>query len=579
MYVSAPLRSGEQIVGAVLAGNNMDALTAELQGSAVAQVAVYGADAQLLQTSLELNDITRQALVLDTALQRQALATDGRNVPVRSLTMGGVPYRAAYAPLNYGQSTPGVVAVLIPDNLPFATGVARQLTAIMAAGITGMAVAMVFVGVAFMAGRTQRVQNTAEALAAGHKTARTHMQPVDEAGAAGAALDQYANRVLREQNVMQQALQRQRRETNHLAAVLTALPDGVIVQDTTGNLTFVNESARRLLNTSTNIQENFARMVQKIRGDRARHPLAPGLYAIGDPQRIEMGERMLNAQAAAITSVGGEQVGTVIVMRDMTDMVQQEQKRERLLQAVEEQVQSPLMDIAQASAFDDTPLDDFTREITKRAVALQKLVVEMREITTVDASDIQQSQKQIRLDTFIWAVANEWRQIAQAAGLQFYVSIDRSGLHILGEERRLRWAVGNIIDNAIKYTPPGGAVTLEVNGESRGQALMRVRDNGAGIAAEELPRVTTRFYRGNPVTQTGAIIRTPGMGQGLFTAEQIFKAHGGFLRVRSKPGTGTAVYFSLPVTSAQSLDLPRLVEDFEGETVRLPENQFPDLRL
>ncbi|MEL7234288.1 MAG: HAMP domain-containing sensor histidine kinase, partial [Chloroflexota bacterium] len=321
------------------------------------------------------------------------------------------------------------------------------------------------------------------------------------------------------------------------------------------------------------------RMIQKISGSNKRHTLAPGFYAIGDPQRIEMGEKMLNAQAAAITSVSGEQVGTVIVMRDMTEMVRQEQRRERLLQAVEEQVQAPLQDIARASAYDDTPLDDFTREITKRAVALQKLVVEMREITTVDVDEIQQVQKQIRLDTFIWAVANEWRQIAQAAGLQFYVSIERNGMHVLGEERRLRWAVGNIIDNAIKYTPPGGSVTLEVTGESKGQALMRVRDNGAGIAAAELPHVTTRFYRGNPVTKTGAIIRTPGMGQGLHTAEQIFKAHGGFLRVRSKPSIGTAVYFSLPVTSAQSLDLPRLQEDFEGETVKLPENQFPDLRL
>ncbi|MEO1440276.1 MAG: ATP-binding protein, partial [Chloroflexota bacterium] len=535
--------------------------------------------AQLLQTSLDLDDPTRQALTLDTALQRQALATDGRNVPVRSLTISGVPHRAAYIPLNYGQSTLGVVAVLIPDNLPFATGVARQLTAVMAAGIAGMAVVVTFVGVAAISSRTERVQRTAEALAAGHKTARTRMRPVDEAGAAGAALDQYANRVLREQNAMQQTLQRQRRETNHLASVLTALPDGVIVQDTAGNLTFVNEAARRLLNTSTNIQENFARMIQKISGSNKRHTLAPGFYAIGDPQRIEMGEKMLNAQAAAITSVSGEQVGTVIVMRDMTEMVRQEQRRERLLQAVEEQVQAPLQDIARASAYDDTPLDDFTREITKRAVALQKLVVEMREITTVDVDEIQQVQKQIRLDTFIWAVANEWRQIAQAAGLQFYVSIERNGMHVLGEERRLRWAVGNIIDNAIKYTPPGGSVTLEVTGESKGQALMRVRDNGAGIAAAELPHVTTRFYRGNPVTKTGAIIRTPGMGQGLHTAEQIFKAHGGFLRVRSKPSIGTAVYFSLPVTSAQSLDLPRLQEDFEGETVKLPENQFPDLRL
>lgn len=577
LFVSVPLRADGRIVGVVLAGNDLSGVVSSLQDSAVTQVAVYGGDGQLLQTTFNLNDAVRNQLAINPALMNQTLTTDGRDVPVTSVTVAGTPYRAAYTPLIYGGDVLGAVSVLMPDNLPFATEISRQLTAVLAAAVAGAAVVTGFMGVSLFAARVGRVQRTAEALAEGDAQARTKMRPTDEAGAAGAALDAYAEQVQVQQSAMQQALQRQRREAHHMTAVLESLPDGVLVQDTAGRVTFVNDAARRLLASVQGGQQHVLHALHALTIEPAGKPITPGVYALGDPQRVALGERMLNAQAAAIQTVNGERVGTVVVMRDMTEMVRQEQRRERLLQAVEQEVQSPLAELVQASALTGAPLDDFAREITKRAVALQKLVVEMRELTNVD--NIQQAQERIRLDTLVWTVANEWRQIAQAADLKLRVMIERSGLHVLGDERRLRWAIGNVLDNAIKYTPPGGTVTLEVNGEQKGQALMRVRDSGVGILPEELPQVTTRFYRGNPTTSTGEIIRTPGMGQGLHTAQQIFDAHGGFLKVRSKVGIGTAVYFSLPVTSSESLDLPRLMEDFEGETVQLPEDFMPGLKL
>src|SRR5262249_44308467 len=140
------------------------------------------------------------------------------------------------------------------------------------------------------------------------------------------------------------------------------------------------------------------------------------------------------------------------------------------------------------------------------AIVLQKLVVEMREITMPDAPRVREGQRPLRLETLVWAIANEWRQVAAAANLALEVLIERKGLYILGDERRLRWAIGNLVDNAIKYTPPGGKLTIEIQGEGNGQAQLRIRDNGVGIAADELPQVFTRFYRGTPVTREGYMI-------------------------------------------------------------------------
>jgi signal transduction histidine kinase len=198
------------------------------------------------------------------------------------------------------------------------------------------------------------------------------------------------------------------------------------------------------------------------------------------------------------------------------------------------------------------------------------LVVEMREVSTGDAAPLASDRQQaLHLDTLVWTIANEWRQVASAANLTFDVVIAQKGLHVLGDERRLRWAIGNIVDNAIKYTLPGGKLSLEVQGENNGRAMLRLRDNGVGIAPDELPNVCTRFYRGNPTTADGRTLRIPGTGQGLSIAKQVIESHGGAIQIKSKPGVGTAVYFALPLTAPMSLELPQLQADMEGETVRL----------
>jgi signal transduction histidine kinase len=198
------------------------------------------------------------------------------------------------------------------------------------------------------------------------------------------------------------------------------------------------------------------------------------------------------------------------------------------------------------------------------------MILELYDLTGANLHKQPDQQRPIHLDSLVWAIANEWRQVAQAQNLSFHVIIERSGLYVLGQERRLRWAIGNIVDNAIKYTPPGGDLTLEIKDDvSDEMAHLRIRDNGVGITREELPHVTNRFYRGRPVTQAGRAINVPGSGQGLTTAAQIFEAHGGKIEVRSKQWVGTAVYFTLPLTAEHGYELPHVAAQLDGKTIPL----------
>jgi signal transduction histidine kinase len=209
--------------------------------------------------------------------------------------------------------------------------------------------------------------------------------------------------------------------------------------------------------------------------------------------------------------------------------------------------------------------------MNRHTLALQRLALEMRELTDPNVSALpDHTQQPIPLDTLIWSVANEWRQIAHANNLKLHVIIEKGGLQVVGSERRLRWALGNLVDNAIKYTPPGGDLTLEIRADNGSdQAHLRIRDNGVGIAQAELPYIFQRFYRGRPVTPEGRVIRVPGTGQGLTTARQIITAHGGTLIIKSRQGLGTAAYITLPLTAGVQMSLPRMTDELDGETMQL----------
>jgi signal transduction histidine kinase len=579
LYTAVPVFLNAEQVGIALVGGSAEAVLAELKGGALADVVLYGPDGAVLQTTFEQPD-TLRSLSLPPEVFNQVLSSVGQ-VPVQTLNIGGTAYQGAYFAFSYGPSTLGVVGTLMPDDLPFATEIGRQMVALMASALAGAAVIAAFIGISRFSNRVERVTRAAQALAAGQGTTRTGMKAVDEIGAMGRALDQYADYAQEKQDELRVQLRRQRREVTHLVAVMESIPDGVVVQDLDGRVVLMNEQARGLLGSQRVFRSSGLHELTAVVTDVLGPSLAPGLYALGDPQRIGLDDKMLSAQAAAVMSTSDNRLGTVIVLRDISEQVRQERAREALLGRLMEDIQQPIANMARSGITSQTPMvSAFAREMTRHAVALQKMIVDMRELTDASPPVIQRAQKAIRLETLVWAVANEWRQVAQAANLTLHIIIERKGLYVLGDERRLRWAMGNIVDNAIKYTPPGGALTLEIQEEFGTMGRLRVRDNGVGIAPDELPHVFTRFYRGNPVTKAGRVIRVPGMGQGLSVAKQIFEAHGGGLQIKSNQWIGTAVYMALPLTAGDGFDLPRIEDsDMDGETVLLDKQKPIDVEI
>jgi two-component system, OmpR family, sensor histidine kinase ResE len=534
-----------QNVGTAQAGVALLRWIDDVRNGAAAEVGFYSND-NLLATTVDS---------IPTSLPTQYLETPGEE-PFQALELNGSNYLGSYFPLRNGTDALGV---FVPDNAPFAVEAGQQLVSLtLATVVAGIIIALFFMSNYFL-DRVNKVRQVTESLAEGDFGARTGMLATDEIGALGHALDRYTESVQERHDSLRASLRRQRREIEHLTAVIESLPDGVIIEDLDGNVTLINERAKRLIGENHNFFKRAElREITSVVTDTLGPAYAPGLYSLGTPQRMELDGKMLRVQAFAVMSLADQRVGTVIVVRDVTRESQRERARNVQLDRMSASVERERPVTAEVA---------FSREIKRHVGSLQKLIVEMRELVSdTDAQLVNHTARNMPLETLIWAVANEWKQVAQAANVTLNVSVERRGLHIVGDERRLRWALGNIIDNAIKYTPPGGKVSLEIKDEESGFARLRVRDNGVGIAADELPHVFTRFYRGTPVSVSGRALRVPGTGQGLTVARQIIESMGGRVHLRSSPGIGTAVYFTLPLNVAVP-ELEHISDDSDEETL------------
>lgn len=567
LYTAVPIWANEELVGVALVGRSLANVVSELRSSAIAHVTLYDAEGQVLNTSLDLATVSPASLQLDPLILAQVTSA---GAPVEAAAqISNTPYRALYLPLTMGNTTPMTVGVLLPDTLPFVTELGRQMASLFAAALAGTAVVVAFAAMSRVASRVERVTEVANAIAQGQVAARVEMPARDEVGRMAAALDSVASSIEAREDKFRTLLRRERRERSYMLSILESIPDGVLVYDKEGRLILMNQPARGFLGADA---LKRAAELQPVADAVLGPSIAPGLYSLGDPREIDNGGQILKAQAAAVITNQQQTLGMVVILRDITDEVKQAQVREQMLAQLSADVQQPLATLSQQSALHASPLvNEFAREIARHSAALQKMIVDMRELTQYNRTSARHVQRPLAVETLLWALVNDWRQIAAAAGLTLQTEIGQTNLYVLGDESKLRLALGNVIDNAIKYTPAGGSVSLEIKGEVNGAVHVRVRDNGVGISRDDLGNLFVPFYRGTPVTAKGEIIHVPGMGQGLAIARQIIEAHGGVLKVKSRMGVGTAVYLALPLTAGVPLTMPP-VEYQDSATIVLPDN-------
>lgn len=555
LMTASPILRKDSVVGVAVAGALLDQVAASLRGSSLTDLAFYGPNGELLYRTL--NADSPDQFGLSSGTLKQALYTADQ-VPISSLQFSSGSYYAAYVPLIVESAPIGVLGILEPNGLFLATESSRNLLSLSLSVLAGTVTLSAFGLMTIGLRRLTKVTTVARALASGNRYARTEMKATDEIGELGRNLDMYARRTQKQTDSLELSLRQQRRETTRISAVLESIPNGVIVQDLDGRVVLMNTPALTLLGSQRAFRSSPLNELTAMVTDTLGAALAPGIYTLGDPQRVPMDGKMLHAQAAAVLALSEKRrIGTVIVLRDITDEVRREQERNAMLNDLARDVRNPLTAKMPPGSTEDA-LKAFIREVNHNAIALQRMISEIRDLSTTDAKGVKAGQRALPVEPLLWNLTSEWQPVAQSHGVELHLMILRRGLHVLGDERRLRWGIGNLIDNAIKYTPKGGHITLMLLADDDDHsARFSLRDTGVGISEADMPHIFTRFYRGKPADAQGRLLQTPGTGQGLFIAQRVIEAHGGTLGISSEPHQGTEVTFALPLTADITLDVSR----------------------
>jgi signal transduction histidine kinase len=188
-------------------------------------------------------------------------------------------------------------------------------------------------------------------------------------------------------------------------------------------------------------------------------------------------------------------------------------------------------------------LADCVEESDRVLVMLNTLM----DISEAESGAMQLQREPVALGDVVARATDLYREVADAKGVAMVV---RSGTDaqdatsqpdavVMGDRTRLEQVAANLIDNALKYTPPGGRVEVEIGADDQG-AMLRVRDTGPGIPAAEMPRIFDRLFRGD----TSRTER--GLGLGLSLVKAVVEAHGGTVSVESEPGRGAVFTVRLP---------------------------------
>ena len=174
---------------------------------------------------------------------------------------------------------------------------------------------------------------------------------------------------------------------------------------------------------------------------------------------------------------------------------------------------------------------------------MSRLILELLDVSRIETGRLEIRREPIAWPQFVRDVVH--RHHTAVSDRRFHLQVPEGTRHVVGDRDRLEQVLGNLLENAVKYSPEGSDVMVNV--EDRGeQFVTSVCDRGIGIPADELAQVFERFHRGRHVSSTNY----GGLGLGLYITKQIIERHGGTIWVESKEGAGTTFYFSLPNEAA-----------------------------
>ncbi len=360
-----------------------------------------------------------------------------------------------------------------------------------------------------------------------------------------------AHRVQRVIHVRDEAIAEERARLEQFLSAIEASPNGVMLLDASEHITWISAAAADHfgLNQQRDLQQRVTNLV--------RQPAFVQYLAAGDYRDAVKCPSSRGAQAMLLIQVRGYGDGLKLVLsQDITERERADLMRRDFVANVSHEIRTPLTVL---NGFIETlgalPLTEVERKrvialMAQQADRMQGLVSDLLTLAQIEGSPRPSADRWIKVDNLMERIETDGLALSRGRHpMSFTTDAQGKQCELAGIESEWLSAMGNLVSNAVRYTPEGAAIDVRWTKLPDGGAEFSVKDGGIGISPEHIPRLTERFYRvdGSRSRDTG------GTGLGLSIVKHVVQRHGGELRITSEPGKGSTFTLTVPAARVRAV--------------------------
>jgi len=527
-------------------GTTFDAQARRYTDLLGARVTIIGPDGTVLGESHE--DRTQMDNHLARPEVQQALGT-GQGSSVRFSRTVGYEMLYVAVPMRDGARVLGIARVALPLRQVEAHVTRLRGAILLATLLAGLGATLLAVLIAERTARPVRqLTEVVQCMATGDLDARLLPLTQDEVGTLTRSFNQMADR-------LRETITTLTEERGRLNAVLDNLTNGVVITDAADRIRLINPAAARLLGTdeTSALGRSFAQVARDHRIIDLWRQCRTGGEEQAAP--VEVDRQGMFLQVVVTPQPGAEPGTCLIILQNLTRVRRLETVRRDFISNISHELRTPLaslkalVDTLRDGALADPPAAQrFLNRMDAEVDALTQMVRELLELSRIESGRAPFRLAQAPVADVVLPPAERLRPQAERAELQLTVDLPPDLPPVLVDTGRVQQVVTNLVHNAIKFTPAGGSVLVTAEADPE-QVIVLVRDTGAGIPADDLPRIFERFYKADRARAGGGKVHGGGAGTGLglAIAKHIVQGHGGRIWVESVEGRGSTFRFSLPI--------------------------------
>jgi two-component system phosphate regulon sensor histidine kinase PhoR len=393
------------------------------------------------------------------------------------------------------------------------------------------------------------MQSIARQMSEGSFLVRAPTRSTDEIGTLGRSLNVMAGRLREKIGDLEQ-------EQAKVTAILDAMVEGVIAVDGQEHILLMNEKARAMfaLGSARGEGKPFLEVIRNADLHeifRAVH--AGGEAALRREITLTSPPRILGVNAVRLAPAGERSdaaSGIVMVLHDVTALRHLERVRTEFVANVSHELRTPLtaiqgyLETLLSGALDEREnARRFLEIVLRHSERLGRLLDDLTDLSNIETGKVALRREPVRVDEVVASVVGIIDPRAERSRVSVTSRVPPDLPEVSADRDRLSQVLINLVDNAVKYTPEGGSVTVTARRLPEDAVEVAVTDTGIGIPPADLPRVTERFYRVDKARSR----ELGGTGLGLAIVKHLVMAHGGELDIESEPDRGTTVRFTLPI--------------------------------